>query len=407
VICNGAPGELTAAAANLGARVVIRQCRRLRKSLWRAWARNLSKPNLYPNHVNAFTCFCDCLGNLAEEPLGLFGRVRIVFVRLAVRFLRSAGGRSLQLTAGTAMVACFVVTFAVFSYAESDVQVSFPTRTFTLPVRTQLLVNCHPCLVWRASPWSIWPGHIFSFCPWTLVIRWLLHALLGCGLLTFQALLWCLAHYPKSFVAALVLAIALFVRLAVVLFGNHDAMRAIVSLLMIMPLAYLCARLGIQQQRRGQWQIPAKAELLMEVVSRKLFHRKRPFATAAQAQLWMEWRRNAVAPLIALALDWSLSALCLSASLRSTTSCDHVAWSYIVCALLTLWAFTSGVLLARDASSKSLALSSFLATRPVTSGELACAKFKLAGQVTLAGWSFTAVALFFWFKFLARTRTCQ
>jgi len=29
-------------------------------------------------------------------------------------------------------------------------------------------------------------------------------------------------------------------------------------------------------------QIPAKAELLMEVVSRKLFHRKRPFATAAQ-----------------------------------------------------------------------------------------------------------------------------
>jgi len=55
--------------------------------------------------------------------------------------------------------------------------------------------------------------------------------------------------------------------------------------------------------------------------------------------------------------------------------------------------------MARDASSKSLALSSFLATRPVTSGELAFAKIKLAGRVTLAGWLIYAIALFFWFNF--------
>src|SRR6185503_2792586 len=100
----------------------------------------------------------------------------------------------------------------------------------------------------------------------------------------------------------LILAIALFVRLAVVLFENHDAMRAIDCLVIILPVAYLGARLGIQQQRRGAWQIPEKAQVLLEVANRKLFLRKRPFATAAQAQLWMERRRNAVAPLISLGL---------------------------------------------------------------------------------------------------------
>src|SRR5205814_2009810 len=58
-----------------------------------------------------------------------------------------------------------------------------------------------------------------------------------------------------------------------------------------------------------------------------------------------------------------------------------------------------GVLLARDAASNSLALSSFLATCPVTSGELAFAKIKLAGQVTLAGWFIYGIAVFFWFNF--------
>jgi len=320
---------------------------------------------------------------------------------LAVRFFDRPEDEVLQLTAGTAMVACFVVTFAVFSCAESGVQVSFPTRTFTLPVRTQLLVNCPILLgvVGITLVHLVW-AYLFllpldaGYPLGSFTLYW------AAALLTFQALLWCLAHYPKSFVAALVLAIALFVRLAVVLFGNHDAGRAIDCLMLILPVAYLCARLGIRQQRRGQWQLPEKVQLLMDVANRKLLIRKRPFATAAQAQLWMEWRQNAVAPLISLGIGLVIVCgvfvrLAALDDIGAITS----AWSYIVCALLTLWAFVSGVLLARDASSKSLALSSFLAARPATSGELAFAKIKLAGFVSLAGWVIYAVALFFWFNF--------
>jgi hypothetical protein len=320
---------------------------------------------------------------------------------LAVRFSDRPEDEVLQLIAGTAMVGCFVVTFAIFSYAESGVQVSFPTRTFALPARTRLLVNC-PILLGVA-------GITLVHLAWAFLFLLPLEANYPLGsftlywataLVTFQALLWCLASFPKSFVVVLVLAFALFVRLAVVLFEDHDAMRAIACLTMILPVAYLCAWLGIRQQRRGQWQFPAKAQMWIEAATGNLFVRKRPFVTAAQAQLWMERQGNAVAPLVALGIG--LVIVC--AAFVQLAALDEVgsitsAWSYIVCGLLTLWASISGVLLARDASSKSLAVSSFLATRPVTSGELAFAKIKLAGRVVLAGWLVYAIALFFWFNF--------
>ena len=321
---------------------------------------------------------------------------------LAVRLSNQSKDEVLQLIAGAAMVVCFVVTFAIFSYAESGAQISFPTRTFALPVRTQLLVNC-PIVLGVVGITLVHLAWAFLFLrpldagyPLdSFTLYW------AAALLTFQALLWCLANYPKSFVVVLVLAMALFVRLAVLLFEDHDATRAIVCLIMILPVAYLCARLGIRQQRRGQWQIPEKAQWLTQAATGKLFLRKRPFATAAQAHLWMEWQRNAVAPLISLGIG--LLVVCAGfvhlAALDDVGAAIASAWSYIVCALLTLWAFISGVLLARDASSKSLALSSFLAARPVTSGELAFAKIKLAGRVSLAGWLIYAIALFFWFNF--------
>jgi hypothetical protein len=169
--------------------------------------------------------------------------------------------------------------------------------------------------------------------------------------------------------------------------------------MMILPFAYLAARLGIRQQRRGQWQIPAKAQLLMEAATGKLFLRKRPFATATQAQFWMEWRRNAVAPLISLGIGLVIVCAVVHRAALDEVGAIASAWSYMVCGLLALWASIGGVLLARDASSKSLALSSFLATHPVTSGDLAFAKIKLAGRFTLAGWLIYAIALFFWFNF--------
>ncbi len=203
---------------------------------------------------------------------------------LAVRLSNRSNDEVLQLIAGTAMVACFVVTFAIFSYVESSAQISFPTRTFALPVRTQVLVNC-PILIGVVGITIVHLAWAFLFLL-PLDVGYPLESFTlywAAALLTFQALLWCLANYPKSFVVVLVLAIALFVRLAVMLVENHDAVRAIVCLIMILPVAYWSARLGIRQQRRGEWQISAKAQALTEAATRRLILSQRPFTTPAQA----------------------------------------------------------------------------------------------------------------------------
>jgi len=316
-------------------------------------------------------------------------------------FIRLLGAFSETVMAfgGISMGVSFLVTFAIFSFAASSEQISFPARTFTLPVRTGLLVNC--------------PLFLGALAITILNLAWALLFLLPAGghypmglftiywitaLMTFQAIVWCLADSPKSLVAVLVLAMALFVRLALVLVEDSDPMLAIVCLLVILPIAYLCAQLGIRQQRHGQWQFLARAQMRMEQMTGSLLRRKRPFAAAAQAQLWMESRRNAVAPLVSLAVGAAL-VWAGFARLGSQDSLGFIAIAFfnIFCIFLTLWAFTSSLLLARDAASRSLALSSFIATRPVSSGELAFAKIKLAGLLTLAGWLVYGVGILLWF----------
>ncbi len=304
--------------------------------------------------------------------------------------------------AGSAMVVSFVMTFAIFSYVDSGARISFPGRTFTLPVRTGLLVNC-PILLGMASITVLHFAWAYLFlvplsAPYPLEAFTLYWA---AAQLSFQAIVWCLADHPKSFVMALVLAMALFVRLAYQLVEDIDASQAVVCLLLILPQAYLCARLGIRQQRCGQWQIPMKALRLIAVTSGKLFLRNRPFSSPAQAQVWMEWQRNAAAPLISLGIG--LVVVCVG-FVRLAALDDLGGVLDIVGALLTLWGFVSGVLMARDVASKSLALSSFLATRPVTTGGLVFAKIALAGWMTLVGWLAYAGALFFWFTFLGASR---
>ncbi|MEO8426272.1 MAG: hypothetical protein ABI651_04085 [Verrucomicrobiota bacterium] len=318
-----------------------------------------------------------------------------LLIRLFGRFSETA-----MAIGGISMGATFLVTFAIFSFAASSPQISFPARTFTLPIRTGLLVNC-PLFFGTLTIAILHFAWAFLFLlpvgehyPLGLfTIYWVT------ALMTFQAIVWCLADFPKSLVVVLISAMVLFVRLALLLVEESEAMRAVVYLLVILPVAYLCARVGIRQQRHGQWRFPAIAQTIVEITG-NVPRRKRPFAAAAQAQLWMESRRNAVAPLISLGVGAALVwAGFLHLGSQDGLGFIAIAWFNIFCIFLALWAFTSSLLLARDAASRSLALSSFIATRPVTSGELAFAKIKLTALLTLAGWFVYFVGIFVWIKF--------
>ena len=318
---------------------------------------------------------------------------------LMVRLSGPSGDDVVRSVAGIAMMFSFLVTFAISTYADSGANISFPTRTFALPARTGLLVNC-AVFFGALAITAIHLAWAFLFLlplgphyPLGLfTIYWI------AAVVTFQAIVWGLADYPKSFVVVLALAMTLFVRLAAAVTGNNDTLQMHVFLLTILSVAYLTARVGIQQQRCGRWRIPGRAQAWAEKMTATCFRRKRPFATAAQAQLWMEWRRNAVTPSIGLVAGW---VLVCAGFVRLATRYDlgafASAWFYVFGALLTVWAVIGGLLLSRDASSRSLSLSSFLATRPVTSGELAFAKIKLAVRMTLLGWLFFAAGLALWF----------
>ena len=298
------------------------------------------------------------------------------------------------------MGASFFVTFAVFSFASSSAQISFPARTFTLPVRTGLLVNCP--LFFGALAITIFHlawTYMFllpagaHYPPGLFTMYWV------AALMTFQAMIWCLADFPKSLVVVLVSAMVLFVRLALVLVEENDAGRAVICLSVILPVAYLCARLGISQQRHGPAAVSrrrageGRPNLRQRSAPQKALRRR------CSSPALDEARRNAVAPLISLGIGAGL----VWAGFVRFGSQDRLG--FIAIALfrtftifLTLWAFTSGLLLARDAVSRSLALSSFIATRPISTGELAFAKVKLAGLLTLAGWLVYGVGVFVWFS---------
>src|SRR5437867_5393382 len=199
------------------------------------------------------------------------------------------------------MIVSFLVTFAIWTYADSGAQISFPTRTFALPVRTGVLVN-GPIFFGALGITAIHFAWAFL-----LLLPLGTHYPLGlftiywiADLMTFQAIVWCLASWPKALVIVLVLAVVLFVLLAAALVASSEAIRVDVCLLIILPVAYLTARLGIDRQRCGRWHLPAKVRALADKLARVRFRRGRPFATAAQAQLWMESRANAATPLIAL-----------------------------------------------------------------------------------------------------------
>jgi hypothetical protein len=318
---------------------------------------------------------------------------------LVVRLSGATEDDVVQSVAGIAMMVSFLVTFAISTYADSGAQIAFPTRTFALPVRTGLLVN--GVVFFGALAITVihlaW-AYLFllpldtHYPLGSFMIYWV------AALVTFQAIVWNLAEHPKSFVVVLLIMMTLYVRLAALLAGNHGIPWMNALLLALFSAAYLTARVGIQRQRCGRWRMLARAVAWAEKTAATCFRRKRPFATAARAQLWMEWRQNAVTPSIGLGV---VSVLMCAGLVRLAAIDGAGAFApaalYVAGAQLTVWAIISGLLLSRDPCSRSVCLSSFLATRPMTSGALAFAKIELALRMTLLGWLFFAAGLAVWF----------
>jgi hypothetical protein len=275
--------------------------------------------------------------------------------------------------------AIFIFLLAAFSYASAggNRKGSFdiPAYLLTLPVTTRALVG-----------WTMLYGAIAAAVAWWLVVLLVLWprgipvpffwpAFVAAGFLVcFQAHAWW--PFPGPIIRMVAAAVGLGTPIALCIVGlAFDVSPTILAATFVGfgALGYLAALEGVARVRRGDvtsrsWVLEAAQEL-----AHRLYRPRRPFGSAGVAQVWIELRQHG------LVLP-TLVALCLVVILTapSNPAFPWVAFSGIVLMPAYLATFLSPLLAKPETWSRSIALSSFAATRPVSSGFFVIAKLKAA-----------------------------
>ena len=301
----------------------------------------------------------------------------------------------------------FLVVFGIFGCAEPHTARGFtgiPPRRFTLPVQTGSLVVC-PVLLGCLTIVVLYFGWSRLVLPPLLpaavkVPDLYFAALLPAGLVVFQALVWGLPSFPKTRICLITALILGLIPLAALPFVTHTEEATAWSVIQpklpavfaaVWLGAVAAAWFGVRQERRGGWG-GAKDGGALAVLNREL----RPpleFGSALHAQLWIEWRRNAR---LALGLWTLMVVIVLVADVCRVADPERFeifANSAVSLGVLAapFWVLLTGLNLARDASSKRLALSSFTATRPLQTGALLSAKLLAGGVIWTLGLAILAL----------------
>lgn len=325
---------------------------------------------------------------LAGLALFLFGLC--VLHRAQTRdFLLSQSGIAVQ---AISISLAFIYIVYAFSYAELGARIhasGFPAWLYTLPVRTFWLV--------------IWPmvsGGLAIAATWVVVARWIFPAdfevpivwpALGLAVTMawIQAIDWSpLGGITKGIVAAVVLG-GMWVSL---LNGqSHDVALYVVPALW--PLAVVAAVAGVSRARRGGLMGMPGLTVLSSLAAGVIPRRRSAFRGPAAGLLWWECRRNGlllpgVVGCILLLLSFFVP------SWEKRTAIDLIIQ---IPRFLPLLGLLAGIVLGKsDVWSRPLRLTSFAATRPVTSGDVVIAKFKMLALSLLATWLLIAATGVVW-----------
>ncbi len=316
----------------------------------------------------------------------------------------------------------FLLVFFTFSQ-DSRLEAresGFPSRLWHLPLPTYALVGWPMlwgsivlALAWLTLSWgALRPAlrHLEIEPP-----LWVPALSLAATLAWLQAIIW--TPFPLPWLRPLVL-IPLISPLVVLipLTAANDISPGIVCglLIALMLAAYAVAVAGVARARRGDgpyWTWPGWSAWLRWISST----RARPeFGSPRQAQVWYEWRRVGLGfpvmmfattliwlpfmPTIAAFIDDAHGAglvLVPPVLLREVGSLWLVAAYPLIFAplLSSVCGWEMGRL---PGPKRGLALSSFMATRPISAWTFARAKFQVAALSTLAGWSVAGLLLLLW-----------
>jgi hypothetical protein len=296
------------------------------------------------------------------------------------------------------MAASLFLLFFLFNYTENDARgkrFGFPARLFTLPARTVFLVSC-PLFYAVGSVvvvYVVWARVVYPPLGLTLPVAW--PALfLAAGMAGYLGILWGLAGYRFSRVIALsvfgttLLMVAFLASLpeakSAFPWLSEEVLAA--GLVAVIVCSYAGALLGVGVQRHGGGRGWAGWQRAWQRLADALPRRRRPFASAAGAQFWYEWRLNGlylpgcVGFIQVGVIGPLLCAWGTSPGFALATAC----WGLLLPVLL---AVLVGQMTARlDFRVGRDSIPTFLATRPVSSGDLVLTKLRVAGLSVAVSW---------------------
>lgn len=279
-----------------------------------------------------------------------------------------------------------LVTLGCFHFTEGSRKGgfgSFPTRMFTLPMRTSSLIGLP--MIYGSE------GMVFVY----LLCAWLLLGHLGpdrpllwpClylifGLTQFQMIIWSLpgSRYMKLLCLSIAASIITFGWMFFVpsivagalsemgYTGNvEDFMRRLlVGLALTGPAAYLISLFRVHQQRRG---LTGRSSLFTgwwDTTIGRLMRRRAPFRSANHAILWQEWRRSGF--ILPIVVVFVIALTCvpawLSGELSGRATMGILTWLFIA-------PFLFALIIGRgfgkpDFWSTNLKIPQYSAIRPVT-----------------------------------------
>jgi hypothetical protein len=283
--------------------------------------------------------------------------------------------------------------FALLSHAESADLVAresgYPRRTLTRPLRTVTLAGWPMALGGTAVAllWLAVVGLVLRPAGLPVPLLWpavFLAALLAWG----QALMW--FPFPLPFLRLLV-AVPILGGLTTgaMLAQSYDWSPALLLSVSagLIPLGYLMAVVGLERARRGD----------TPVWSWRIFARRAPaaagpapFASAADALSWLDWRRHGwgLPILVALVLVPELALLMLDVRARQPGLVAGVFLGTLV-SVPPFMGAGAGAFLGNGHpwSRKVAGLPAFSAARPVTSAAMIAVKLRVAFRATLLTWA--------------------
>jgi len=329
-------------------------------------------------------------------------------------------GASAFCAAAMAVVFMWANLLNIFSFEPGDIgakESGFPAHMMVRPVRTKALV-AWPMIYGIAISASLWwlaiglvlnPGGVYLPVFWPAV-------LFATCMAWIQALAWTPLPSPWIRVLLLVTAIAPITALAIWGGGNHSSTTVgswvLAAGIGWMGVAFAVGVLGLSRARRG-----AEAVWIQFFIQRATRWRRKPadsnrlllkpFQSAAAAQFWHEFRRNAVGVPVLIALASLPIMGCIVLSLR-TPERPHGLMIHSMAVKtevlnLGFWIFSLFLLLGMAGAGLGKfdywgkeRMTTFFAARPMTTLEYILLKFKAAAMATVASWGILLVVLLLW-----------